>query len=63
MTNKNTWEILTICHTPLPGDDKIITWQYDKDSPVYERMLARFRKWESEGKLEIVDIRPAQYHI
>lgn len=61
MNNKT--EILTICHTPLPGDDKIITWQYETGSELLETMTQRFRKWESEGKLEIVEIRPAQYHI
>jgi len=58
----NITEILTICHTPLNGDDKIITWQYKTGSKLLETMLKRFRKWEQEGKLSIVEVRtPAQY--
>jgi hypothetical protein len=35
---------------------KFTIFQYP-DSEMYSTMLPRFRKWESEGKLHIIDIR------
>ena len=42
------------------GEPKI--FQYNDES-LFNLMLSRFRKWESEGKLDIIEVRQAQYII
>lgn len=45
------------------GSIKFIAWQYTTGSKLLADMTKKLRKIESEGKLDIIDIRPAQYHI
>lgn len=44
-------------------DKPIATFQYETGSKLFNTMLTRFRRWESEGKLSIVDVRKAEYLI
>lgn len=44
------------------GVEGIRTLQYH-DEQVFDTMLARLRKWESEGKLDIIDVRDSQYSV
>lgn len=61
----DTTEIVTVCYAFAGDKDgRVITFQYKTGSKLLEKMLKNLRKWESEGKLMIVDVRtPAQYHI
>lgn len=60
MNNKT--EIFTCVNFP-DGSSKSITFQYETGSKLLEKMTRTLRKIESEGKLHIIEIRPAEYHI
>lgn len=53
-------EILILTNIP---EKPIVTFQYETGSELFNTMLARFRTWETQGKLSIIDVRPAQYVI
>lgn len=54
-----TMEILVLTNIP---EKPIATFQYS-EKKLFETMLARFYKWEREGKLSVVDVRKAEYKI
>lgn len=59
MTKKLT-EILILTNIE---EKPVVTFQYETGSELLATMTKTFRKWEHDGKISIVDIRPAQYHI